>query len=255
MSASPRSRSRFSLVVALFPWLIGLISAACGRVPGQFEILNDQIPPATGACVIPAQPSIYRGEGTLDVSGVRGDFETAYYLFPLIENNLPSSGSAQDPNQIQISGFDVDISVIGNAPPAAAQVMATVDPSLLHFRVPWSGGVSSGGGQITAITEAFPVALAQALYTNGGLASTPALTLMLTVQALGATNSGRSLTSDPFHFPLDVCKGCLGISLGPCPLPFKPTNSGNSCNPAQDESVDCCTDNGVLVCPATWASQ
>jgi hypothetical protein len=236
--------------------ILGLIAAACGRVPGQFEILNDQVPPATGACVIPVQPTIYRGEGTLDVSAVLGSFETAYYLFPLIENNMPGNGGVgKDPNQIQLSGFDVDISVLGTPPPGALQVMNTVDTSLLSFRVPWSGGVSSNGGQITAIAEAVPVPLALALAKDGGLGATPNFTLNLKVQALGTTNNGQTMTSDPFNFPLDVCNGCLAASVGPCPLPAKPPNTGNACNPAQDQGVDCCTDNGILVCPATWVSQ
>jgi len=83
----------------------------------------------------------------------------------------------------------------------------------------------------------------------------PSLTLNLRVQALGTTNTGTSMTSDPFNYPLDVCDGCLAASVGPCPLPAAPVNTGNACNPAQDEAVDCCTDNGVLVCPAIWSAQ
>jgi hypothetical protein len=177
-------------------------------------------------------------------------------MFPLIQNNLPGKGAmGQDPNQIQLTGFDVDISVIGSPTAAAAQAMANVDGSLLHFRVPWSGGVSSNGGQVSAFVEAVPVGLAQALAKGAGLDASPSLTLNLHVQALGTTNNGMSMTSDPFNYPLDVCNGCLAASVGTCPLKAAPANTGNACNPAQDEVVDCCTDNGVLVCPATWSSQ
>ncbi len=249
-SLGPRTFRRF--VVALLP----LALAACGRVPGQFEILNNQVPPASGACVIPVNPMVYSGEGMLDVSAVQGSFETAYYMFPLIENNLPGHGAmGQDGNQIQLSGFDVDISAVGFPKAGAAQVLATVDSSLLHFRVPWSGGVSSNGGQISAIVEAVPVGLAQALAMGAGLDASPSLTLNLRVQALGTTNNGTSMTSDPFNFPVDVCNGCLAASIGTCPLPAAPVNKGNACNPAQDQFVDCCTDNGALVCPAVWSSQ
>ncbi len=119
--------------------------AACGRVPGQFEILNDQVPiSSAGACAIPVNPSVYQGEGTLDISIVRGDFETAYFLFPLIENNLPSSSSsnsALDANEIQLSGFQVDIAPLaGTAPPASIQTVFENAGALAHYQIPWSGG-------------------------------------------------------------------------------------------------------------------
>lgn len=252
MNASPGSRSALSLIAALLP----LALAACGRVPGQFEILNNQVPPTSGACLIPVAPMVYRGEGTLDVSIVQPGFGTAYELFPLIENNLPAAANnGKDPNQIQLTGFDVDISVLGTTTAAAAQVMQSASTSLLHYRVPWSGGISSGGGQLSAAVSVVPVDLAEALATNGGLSASPSLTLNVRVQALGTTVNGTSMTSDPFNYPLQVCSGCLVGNVGPCPFKNAPANAGNTCNPAQDDVVDCCTDNGALICPATVSTQ
>ncbi|HXJ21542.1 MAG TPA: hypothetical protein VMT03_15060 [Polyangia bacterium] len=201
-------------------------------------------------------PAVYRGEGSLDVSIVQPGFDSAYLLFPLIENNLPGGPSAgHDPNQIQMTGFDVDLSVIGTASAAALTVMQTADPSLLHYRVPWSGGISSGGGQVAALVSVVPVELAAELATNGGLGTSPSLTLNARVQALGTTTNGTSMTSDPFNYPIEVCSGCLIGNLGPCPYKTTPTNLGNVCNPAQDAVVDCCTDNGTLICPAVVSTQ
>ena len=243
LSLSWSSLSFVALASAL-PWLGG-----CGRVPGQFEILNDQVPVvAVGGCMIPVDPILYEGEGILDVKIVRNEFPSAYLVFPLIENNLSGSGAVNDPNQIQMTGFDVDITTVGPTTPAAAQVLSTVDPALLHFQVPWSGGVASNGGQVAASVQAIPVALAMQLASSGGLSTTPTLTLNLKIQARGTTNSGRSLVSDPFNFPVQVCSGCLIRNVAPCP--YQPVNLGNACNPAQDQAVDCCTDNGNLICPA-----
>jgi hypothetical protein len=250
----PRPSQKSSTSSTTSSWfaaaLLPLALAACGRVPGQFEILNDQVPSMSGGCTIPVEPTVYQGKGTLDVSIVRGDFDTAYLFFPLIENNLSGTGQANDPNQIQLTGFDVDISQIGETTTAAAQVLAGVDPGLLHFRVPWSGGVSSNGGHVSASVASVPTALALQLASAGGLSAGPDLTLNLRVQALGTTNSGRSLTSDPFNFPVEVCNGCLVANVAPCPFAAAPANPGNTCNPAQDDYVDCCTDNGTLICPA-----
>ncbi len=248
MNARPRLRSSLSVGFTFLSLNVAFLLVGCGRVPGQFEILNNQVPDTSGGCSIPAEPTVYQGKGTLDVGIVNNTFHSAYLVFPLIENNLSGTGAANDPNQIQLSGFDVDITPIGDATAAAAQVLNSASPSLLHFRIPWSGGVSSNGGKISAVVEAVPVDLALQLAGAGGLGAAGGLDLNIKIQALGTTNSGRSLTSDPFNYPVDVCNGCLIGNVAPCP--YKPANTGNPCNPAQDEVVDCCTNNGDLVCPA-----
>ena len=253
MNPSPTLRRPLSLVAVLWP----LVFAACGRVPGQFEILNDQIPQVSGTgCIIPVDPGMYSGEGKLDISIVRGDFESAYFVFPLIENNLPSSSSNSsiDPNEIQLSGFQIDITPIGAPAPASIQPLFDGGP-LVHYQVPWSGGIKSGGGQLSAIVAAFPVALAQSMVAAGGIGSAPSLTVDLNIQALGTTNNGTHMQSDPFHYPVEICSGCLVASVAPCPVAAAPANVGNTCNPAQDLPVDCCTDNGALICPPTVALQ
>ncbi|HMC94373.1 MAG TPA: hypothetical protein VKO16_06330, partial [Polyangia bacterium] len=219
----------------------------------QFEILNDQIPPTGGACTIPIAPTLYAGEGILDLSIVRSDFTSAYLFFPLIENNLPASTGSIDSNEIQLTGFDLDISALNAVPDSIAAVFASPDAaSLLHYRMPWSGGIASGGGRLSAIVEAFPVALAQMLLASGGVGVAPSLVIDLKITALGTTNTGSSMQSDPFEFPVKVCSGCLvanAANVAPCPYTAAPANAGNSCNPAQDDPVDCCTDKGTLICP------
>jgi hypothetical protein len=239
-------RRPLALAAVLCPALA--VAFGCGRVPGQFEILNDQIP-STGTCTVPVNPTTYQGQGLLDVSIVRSDFQTAYFFFPLLENNLPHPTGDLDSNQIQMTGFDVDITTIGVVSASVAAIFTSSAASpYLHYQTTWSGGISSGGGQLSAIVEAFPVPLAQQLLAAGNLDASPSLTVNLKIQALGSTNTGRSMQSDPFNFPVSVCAGCLAANLGPCPLSAAPPNPGNSCNPAQDQPVDCCTENGALFC-------
>jgi hypothetical protein len=244
-------RRPLALAAILCPALA--FAFGCGRVPGQFEILNDQIP-TPGTCTVPVDPTAYQGQGLLDVSIVRSEFQTAYFFFPLIENNLPRPTGDLDSNQIQITGFDVDIATVGAVSDSAAAVFASSTASpYLHYQTTWSGGVSSGGGQISAMVKAFPVPLAQQLLAAGNLDASPSLTVNLKIQALGSTNTGRSMQSDPFNFPVSICAGCLAANLGPCPLAATPANAGNACNAAQDQAVDCCTLNGALICPAVAA--
>ena len=251
MNISPTLRRPFSLVAAMLP----LVLAACGRVPGQFQILNDQVPVADtgGGCTVPVNATLYEGNGRLDLAVVRSDADSAYLFFPLIENNLPSSDNgAQDPNQIQLSGFNIDITPLSGTTQATNTVLAG-NPSA-HFQTAWSGGVKSGGGQINAIVEAFPVALATQLFNEGGVSSNPTATLNLRIQALGTTTTGTQMQSDPFNFPLEVCVGCLVAHVQACPYATAPANPGNACNPAQDAPVDCCTQAGLLICPPTVAA-
>jgi hypothetical protein len=247
MTPTHLHRPPLGLLAALCPLLL---AAACGRVPGQFEILNDQIPSAGAACTVPVAPTLYAGEGILDLSIVRSDFSSAYLFFPLIENNLPAATGSIDSNEIQLTGFDLDISPLNAVPDSVAAVFASPDAaSLLHYRMPWSGGIASGGGRLSAIVEAFPVALAQMLVASGGVGVAPSLVVDLKITALGTTHTGSSMQSDPFEFPVKVCSGCLVANVAPCPYSTAPANTGNSCNPAQDDPVDCCTDKGTLICP------
>jgi len=249
MNDHPSSRH----LLALAAVTLAVALSACGRVPGQFEILNDQVP--LPGCVIPVDPGVYQGEGTMDIAVVQPNFSSGYFFFPLIENNLPAStGASIDPNEIQLSGFQVDITPLANVPGSIQTVLSEAGP-LAHYQVPWSGGVSSGGGHLSASVAAFPVELAQKMVAAGGIGGDPTTIVSLNISALGTTNSGQHMTSDPFHFPLHVCAGCLIASTAPCPFTSPPQFTGNDCNPAQDGIVDCCTQNGSLVCPPLVAGQ
>ena len=150
----------------------------------------------------------------------------------------------------------IDIGTIGLVPGGIQSALTALAGSdLLHYQIPWSGGISSGGGQLSAFVNAFPVALAQQLLQTGALTLEPSLTVKLTIQALGTTNNGSKMTSDPFSYPVSVCAGCLVENVASCPLATAPANRGNPCNPAQDDPIDCCLDSGTLICPPTVAGQ
>src|SRR3954465_11405222 len=62
---------RFVSIMAL-----SFIVGACGRIPGQFEILNNQVP--LDGCVIPTNQTVYQGQGRLDLSLVSASATSAY---------------------------------------------------------------------------------------------------------------------------------------------------------------------------------
>ena len=228
-------------------------AAACGRVPGQFEIVNDQVPlTAGGGCAIPTDDGVYSGQGTMDLQLVKPGAEAGFLFFPLLKNNLPPSGSGPDVNQIFLSSFAVDISV-ASAPPQTAALFAALesgssaDRALLHFKTLWSGSIGSGG-KVSAFVPAFPVELAQRVNALQEVGVSPSLWVNLKVRAFGSTTT-QNIESDPFNYPLAVCAGCLIANVQPCPYTVAPRNTGNPCNIAQDYPVDCCLSGSDLVCP------
>ena len=246
-------RTRFHPVLSLLSLACGLV--ACGRVPGQFEIVNNQVP--TGGCAIPVNDTVYQGQGTLDAKLVRGGAGSAYFVFPLLKNNLSGASSGEvDSNKIVLTSFAVDISVLTGPPEITSLVnMLNADPSLsalLHYQTPWSGSIASGGGELSAAVAAFPVELASRMLGTLGLSGQPSTFVNLRIRSFGHTTT-RDIESDPFDYPVAVCDGCLIAKTGPCPFTAAPTNTGNPCNVAQDYPVDCCSAGNELICPAVVA--
>lgn len=261
--AASSVRTRFTAALPLLSSLavlLAVLAAACGRVPGQFEIVQNQVPQS--GCLIDTSETVYRGDGTLDLSLIQGGARSAYLAFPLIRNNLAgSAGGGPDTNAIDMHSFAVDISASKfGALPTNVQTLFnnlqqashdSADYALLHYSVPWSAHISSGGGVVATAVGAFPLELAARIAATGdvGVART-SMVVNLHIRAFGSTST-QDLESDPLDFPLYVCAGCLVANLAPCPYSNQPANTGNPCNVSQDNYVDCCSSNGSLTCPPT----
>jgi hypothetical protein len=244
--------------------LLAVGLAACGRIPGQFEILQNQVPQP--GCVIPAtEGNVYRGDGTLDLALVQPGATSAYYVFPLVKNNLPgSTGDGPDANEIDVKSFAVDISPYqqGTVPPAVQALFNNLnsspgsnDHALLHYSLPWAVTIGSGGSVAATIVGAFPVDLAIRVLATGEVGVSPTSMLVnLRIRVFGTTNT-QTVESDPFDYPLYVCAGCLIANVAPCPFTSSPGNTGNECNIAQDSYVDCCSLNDELICPPLVSGQ
>jgi hypothetical protein len=225
--------------------------AACSSntPPGLFIIVQNQVPDST--CAIPATlGDVYRSTGTLDVR-VAGDYE----LFPLMQNDFPgpTGGQNVDGNRIAISGFDVDVGLPVNAEagPIATLIQSLHnlpddDPAkpLVQYSRLASGSVASGGGNTSSRVVAFPADLATMIRAMGVLSPTKTYWVEATVRARGSSLTGN-VRSDAFHYPIELCDGCLTVDLGQCDAM---TPTGTSCTPGQDNFVGCCEVSGQLVC-------
>jgi hypothetical protein len=231
--------------------LLSLVLAGCTQPPDRFYIVQNQAPQQGQGCVIPSDQSAeYRGEGILDVSLVDGALG-AYFVFPLLKNDLTKSSGDIQLYRIRMSGFDIAVQAHDALPAAVAKLFA--DPAsqpLLHHREPWSGTVNPGGGVVAATTDAISGDLARKIRDANDWKTTPYLELDAQISARGDNEALGSVESDAFLYPIKVCSGCLVADVIACPYAMAPMHPGNACNPAQDDPVDCCSNpGGSLVCP------
>jgi hypothetical protein len=244
-------RTFFTRSAMCVPGLLLFLVLGCGKVPGQFVIIQNQVPGEN--CSVSTSSSLYLPSGLLDVSLVRAEAPTAYLVFPLLENDLPGPGGGQtvDGNRIALSAFNVDLHLTStDAPTEIADMFSGLETShdpLVHFSIATSGSVASAGGHTAAIVESFPTGLATTLAPM----LTPGMHVFVNirVRALGNKLTG-AVVSDDFDFPIQLCSGCLVASVQACPVSKVPARLGNPCNPAQDDPVDCCLIGGSLVCPS-----
>jgi hypothetical protein len=237
-----------------------LASLGCGKVPGQFIILDNKVPSAT--CTVTSDPGATSlVSGLMDLSLVNDAALTAYLTVPLLENDLPPPAAGQfvDGNRIALSSFDVDLHLVSNPthPQDIVDMFQGLEGSqspLVHFNVPVSGTVPSGGGHSASFVDSFPAQLARTIWNLHELPPGTQLQVEIRLSARGSRLTG-AIQSDEFVFPISVCDGCLVASVSTCPVKTPPTDKGNPCNVAQDDPVECCSIGTELQCPSTVASQ
>jgi hypothetical protein len=237
-------------ILALAPVLA--LAVGCGRVPGQLVFLHNQTPDP-GCAISASETHPYQGTGLVDASLVRSSATSGLWVFPLLKNNLPgSSAGGPDPNQIFITSFAVDITMLTGPDPLRALLNGLeadgATRALLHYKTPWSGTIKSGGGTLATAVASMPTDLAARLDAQMEVTETPSLWLQVQIRAFGSTTN-QEFESDPFNYPVAVCSGCLVANLQPCPYRTAPENPGHPCNIAQDAPVDCCLSGNDLVCP------
>ena len=235
------------LLTTLFAVAVG----GCGRVPGQLVFLHNQTPDP-GCAISADEDHPYQGTGLVDTSLVRSSAPSGLWVFPLLKNNFPGSSEGPDANQIFISSFAIDISVL-TGPQSLTSFVNGLEGdgatrALLHFKTPWSGTVTSGGGTLATAVASMPTDLAARLEAQPDLKEIPSLWLNVQIRAFGSTIN-QDVESDPFNYPVSICSGCLVANVQPCPYRNAPANTGNPCNPAQDYAIDCCLSGNDLICP------
>jgi hypothetical protein len=221
-----------------------LLAVAAGGVAGcadndlSLSILEMEALTAP-MCVAQATVTTQLPRGLLDAGAVTLQ---GYIAVPLVRNNQVSRITAAggiEYNSIQVIGANVKLDV-----PAPADKLLTDGEK--NFRWPASGGRLDPGGTAAMFIEAIPATVAKKLAP--AVPQTGLLTVTAEVRPVGKATSD-DITGGPLFFPIDICNGCIQVSLGTCPLPKGTVVQGAGCYPWQDRQAQCCTDaTGNVLC-------
>jgi len=235
---------------------VAMLSAgACANPTSTLVIVQNQQPTVddSNACVVSSDSS----ESPTSTGFYDVDLDRAYpyYLYPLIQNRLPSIKTAGGIERNSIVLQRVQVTV--HAPPGVdagwdprcpatfdSPATAVLDPSQARA-VRVEGMRTCHGQRLRALIDegAIPADTSQPVY----------FTVELTAVA---DRAGSTQRSDSFPFQVQVCAGCLQSMYPVVPLcadaPHPNPYTGNPCNIAQDKGTVLCCRNpgGDLVCPA-----
>lgn len=215
--------------------------AACAQDGGDKTILitNNQAAPVDMCLLMPIETGPFRSSGTFDVLAPGG-----YLMLPQIKNLASSNGGTLTANRTFFAeGFRIALS----SPNAETQAAIA---AISNYSIPKGFTVPPDDSLFVSSLQLLPANVISAI--AGTVTGNNRVSITAKVELVGKAG-GDQVTSNSFDFPIEICRGCLVRDLGPCDMldsTFMPTVKGNSCNPGQDEPVQCCTAGGGSVCPA-----
>lgn len=220
------------------------LGSGCTDAGEPIFILQNQVPDE--GCVISTnQNQSFLPRGIIDTQSGGG------YLFnPLTQNNAVNLDSNDGARIANIFGADVQL-VVQSGVYTDLETQANDESGLTRFSKRFSGTILPDGGLASfSFTIIDPAMLA----SLGAKLGSPdqRIEVVAEVQLFGEM-AGGTIKSNTFFFPIDVCNGCMKVSVGDCaalPDGFVPL-TGGECNPLQDVATECCTAaDQSLVCPA-----
>lgn len=247
-------RSRGQLAWALVCGASAML-LACANPTSSLVIVQNQQPTVddSGNCA----PSSDSSDPALSDGRFDVDLDQAYpyYVYPLIQNRLPSIKTAGGIERNSMVLRHVQITVQAPAGVDAgwdARCPATFTSPATAVLDPGQGRGVSVAGMRTCHGQRL-----RELIAAGAIPATSDQPVYFTLQLTAvADRAGSEQRSDPFPFQVQVCAGCLQSMYplvptcadAPKPNPYP----GNPCNIAQDVGpVLCCKDQGDrLRCPA-----
>jgi hypothetical protein len=185
---------------------------------------------------------------------------TSYRFHPQMRSKITSTAAQENARTIIVEGARVTLEFPDESVFTGAQQEDLRNRGIMRFSSLFSAPLAPNGGLADGAFDLITTALLDELIAakgNGILAAdAPSFRAeaVATVVVYGDM-SGEEQTSQEFKYPVTICNDCVVRELGACPLPMGTvlTNVGNSCNPYQDGTADCCRMGADVVCPAIVA--
>jgi len=207
-----------------------------------------------------AEPFV--SHGTIDLHSPSG-----YRFHPQMQSRISADAGQEDARTVLLRGARVDIDLVstdasGNKLFSTSELAALKTAGATHFQSLFSAPLRPNGGIADGAFELIPTSLLQAIAEKAGSSTASFRTEVVGKVVVYGDMSGDEITSQEFQFPVTVCNDCVvnvledgtGAPLT-CPVPAGTVvEQGNSCNPFQDGTVDCCSAGTSLQCPATVAT-
>ncbi len=214
--------------------------AACAQDGGDKTVLITNVMAPADMCLLtPSEAGPFVIGGTLDVGGSGG-----YLLFPLIKNLASSNDGTLTSNRIFFAeGFRIELS--SRDPDTAAAISGANS-----YSIQAGFSVAPDDSLFGASVQVFLPGVVKAIAAT--LNPFESTQVLASVEVIG-NQGGDQVSSNAFVFPITLCKNCLVTDLGPCDMldsAFTVTSPGNSCNPGQDQAVQCCSTPQGNICPA-----
>ncbi len=224
---------------AVLVWCVALVSASgCETNNVSLYIAGNILPEAQeSGCTVAPDGTLQVPNGILDLqelinSNTGEPLRRGYTVFPLYVNQLRPGRNpvGADPNGIHVTAAVVTLYDEGRRPLSLPGGLANPFTVATSTFVPSS---DQSVGSVVAIPDAYRRAL-------GGAEGT---TIIVGVQPIAQTTGDTNVESEPWFWPVDICRGCL-IE---CTSPSAGAGDNIVCTPGQDvpTPVQCPDDMGM----------
>jgi hypothetical protein len=230
---------RFVILLFVLPLVVGCADDAGD---GALRVMRNT---AVGdTCTVESSlTGLGRSLGTIEVNS-----PADYLLTPVIQNFASSaSGKLISQRTAFLEGARIDLSFDKPDLFTAAELENLEATGVTKFSSPFSAAVAPDNGVSGVGFSIVPVELLKILAPKLGPAGSAVVNVRLKV--FGKMGGGE-VESETYFYPVTVCDGCVtGKFFFTCGAKGVTVRKGNACNPFQDGPVDCCTQNGALICP------
>lgn len=240
---------------ALISLTLAASLGACVDNGDEGLFISRVVIPEPGCLATPSENALFRSRGQISMFS-----PLDYQLTPLVKSRILADEGQEDQRTVIAQGARIDLKIVDPTIEAAMGGEAALrSAGITRFETLFTAPITPNGGIATAIFDLIPVRVLDEIARAAPEARAPgsgfSTDIRATVVVYGDL-AGAEVTSQPFQFPVTACTDCIINVLGACPLPtdVEVANTGNDCNPFQDEVVDCCATADGVLCPAQVAS-